>query len=291
MRGHVTMRSNSAPSDPKAKTAEPTTRAKAYSNLTNEYGDVASSPTVAAAIRKAAAGAGDKNVDRASGAKAAADRAEALAHGHPLPGTNQMELIMHGFVPPGMPAQQAAMLYNSLPNNLKMPHVPQPGTPEWIAVMSREPVDPESGLPFSLKEQQIQAANHRIAEEHMRGRFGPVYVPPLHGDRNVAKAASKMADGIARKSDNQVSLISPQYSYDGGNGPASIREMTDSSGNVVSQYGYDPFGRQTRIGGTGPDADFGYAGYYFHQRSGLNLTVHRAYAPSTMFPNSNLSFC
>ena len=56
--------------------------------------------------------------------------------------------------------------------------------------------------------------------------------------------------------------------------------MTDSSGNVVSQYGYDPYGRQTKISGTGPDADFGYAGMYVHQRSGLNLTPHRAYNPA-----------
>jgi len=38
-------------------------------------------------------------------------------------------------------------------------------------------------------------------------------------------------------------------------------------------------GRQTKIGGAGPDADFGYRGYYVHQRSGLNFTSHRACSP------------
>jgi RHS repeat-associated protein len=57
----------------------------------------------------------------------------------------------------------------------------------------------------------------------------------------------------------------------------SVREMTDSSGNIVAQYSYDPYGRVTKLQG-GSDADFGYAGYYLHQRSGLNLTWFRAYS-------------
>ncbi|MCC7527443.1 MAG: RHS repeat-associated core domain-containing protein [Candidatus Melainabacteria bacterium] len=78
-----------------------------------------------------------------------------------------------------------------------------------------------------------------------------------------------------------MSLIEPEYSFDSGNGPPqSIREMTDASGNVVSQYGYDPYGRQIKIGGTGPDADFGYAGTYVHQRSGLLMMGARVYNPS-----------
>jgi RHS repeat-associated protein len=101
----------------------------------------------------------------------------------------------------------------------------------------------------------------------------------MHRNHNVAPSASKMSGDAPRSLDNQMSLISAQYNYDGGTGPTSIREMTDSSGNVVSQYGYDPYGRQIRIGGTGPDADFGYAGYYVHERSGLNLATYRAYSP------------
>jgi RHS repeat-associated protein len=59
----------------------------------------------------------------------------------------------------------------------------------------------------------------------------------------------------------------------------SIREMIHSStGNVVTRYAYDPFGRQTRLEG-GLDADFGFAGMFWLPDSGLNLTLFRAYDP------------
>ena len=148
--------------------------------------------------------------------------------------------------------------------------------------MAGLPPDPTNVLSQGPGRHEADTANQKILEDYTRERFGPVYVPSLHRDHNrvVQPATTKIADGTARHVDNQVSLIPAQYNYDGGTGPASIREMTDASGNTVAQYGYDPYGRQTRIGGTGPDADFGYAGYYVHQRSGLNLAVHRAYSPS-----------
>jgi RHS repeat-associated protein len=58
----------------------------------------------------------------------------------------------------------------------------------------------------------------------------------------------------------------------------SVRELTDSGGNVIAGYDYDPFGRMTRVSGN-RNAAFGYAGYYTHAPSGLNLTLHRAYDP------------
>jgi len=61
----------------------------------------------------------------------------------------------------------------------------------------------------------------------------------------------------------------------------SIRELTNSSGVIQSQYAYDPYGQVTKIVGSGPASDFQYAGYYYHKPSGLNLTLNRAY-------NSNL---
>lgn len=57
----------------------------------------------------------------------------------------------------------------------------------------------------------------------------------------------------------------------------SIRQVTDSAGNVVAQYSYSPFGERTKITVSGPDSDFGFAGTYHHARSGLNLTLFRAY--------------
>ncbi len=59
----------------------------------------------------------------------------------------------------------------------------------------------------------------------------------------------------------------------------SLREVTDRSGSVVARYEYDPFGRMTKVSGS-KDASFGFAGYYVHAPSGLNLTWFRAYDPS-----------
>ena len=57
----------------------------------------------------------------------------------------------------------------------------------------------------------------------------------------------------------------------------SVRVMADSLGNVQASYDFDAFGRITRsVESTA--ADFTYAGYYLHGRSGLSLTLTRAYS-------------
>ncbi len=81
--------------------------------LVDKYGAVANSSTVAAAIKNAEA-TGGQNADRALGAKLAADRDEALAHGYMLPGSNPTTALMYGFVPPGMSQEQAAILSKGL---------------------------------------------------------------------------------------------------------------------------------------------------------------------------------
>jgi RHS repeat-associated protein len=58
----------------------------------------------------------------------------------------------------------------------------------------------------------------------------------------------------------------------------SVREMVSDSGSVVAQYSYSPFGGKTAIVET-TASDFGFAGMYWHSRSGLNLTWFRAYNP------------
>ncbi len=57
----------------------------------------------------------------------------------------------------------------------------------------------------------------------------------------------------------------------------SVRTMTDDSGVVQASFGFDTYGRSTKLEGTA-DSDFGFAGYYIHARSGLNLTRSRAYS-------------
>lgn len=45
---------------------------------------------------------------------------------------------------------------------------------------------------------------------------------------------------------------------------------------MQARYDYDPYGRRTKVSGS-LDADFGFAGHYYHQPSGLHLALYRAY--------------
>lgn len=58
----------------------------------------------------------------------------------------------------------------------------------------------------------------------------------------------------------------------------SIRELTDSSGNVRTRYAYDPYGRRTRLTGD-VETDFGFAGMFWSAEANLSLTQFRAYDP------------
>ncbi|MEQ1910047.1 MAG: RHS repeat-associated core domain-containing protein [Vicinamibacterales bacterium] len=59
----------------------------------------------------------------------------------------------------------------------------------------------------------------------------------------------------------------------------SVREVTDSTGAVVTRNEYDPYGRLTRVAGS-EDSRFGYTGHYAHTPSGLALALYRAYDPN-----------
>ena len=59
----------------------------------------------------------------------------------------------------------------------------------------------------------------------------------------------------------------------------SIREMTDSDGNVRARYDYDLDGVRTKVAGD-RDADFGYTGHYYHQASGLIMAPYRIFDPA-----------
>ncbi|HWD92517.1 MAG TPA: RHS repeat-associated core domain-containing protein [Verrucomicrobiae bacterium] len=59
----------------------------------------------------------------------------------------------------------------------------------------------------------------------------------------------------------------------------SIREVMDDVGVIRAQYDYDPYGTRSvnQITVNPVEADFGFAGYYYHAPSGLSLTLFRAY--------------
>jgi len=68
----------------------------------------------------------------------------------------------------------------------------------------------------------------------------------------------------------------------------SVREMTDSSGTILTRYTYDPYGRTTTNHLSGStDATFQYAGYYAHQPSGLLLTRNVPGVPGREYDATN----
>jgi RHS repeat-associated protein len=77
------------------------------------------------------------------------------------------------------------------------------------------------------------------------------------------------------------SQVSPASEHPSGFNPlahaGSTREMTNGSGTVEAQIGYDPYGRPNQLQGS-MSPDFQLAGYYEHTVSGLNLTLTRSYS-------------
>ena len=59
----------------------------------------------------------------------------------------------------------------------------------------------------------------------------------------------------------------------------SIREVADASGALKARYDYDLWGNSAVLSGN-MNLAFGYTGHYFHQLSGLNLAMYRAYSPT-----------
>ena len=56
----------------------------------------------------------------------------------------------------------------------------------------------------------------------------------------------------------------------------SVRELVDDAGTVQAQYRYSTYGERTKETGN-LDSDWGYAGLWHHQASGLDLATYRLY--------------
>ncbi len=83
---------------------------------------------------------------------------------------------------------------------------------------------------------------------------------------------------VARRFFTQGEQISGTNYYFTKDHLGSVREVLTANSLVQARYDYDPYGRRTVVSGS-LNADFGYAGYYYHVPSGLCLTLYRAYNP------------
>jgi RHS repeat-associated protein len=59
----------------------------------------------------------------------------------------------------------------------------------------------------------------------------------------------------------------------------SVTSLASTTGSIVAQYAYDPYGNRSTLSGT-VVSDVGYAGYFYHAASGLEFTLYRAYDPA-----------
>jgi RHS repeat-associated protein len=121
---------------------------------------------------------------------------------------------------------------------------------------------------------------HRVKEVAANGAvkqwvWCPLAAEPCEerdGSNNVIKRFYWQGEQIA--SISQPSIFNSYYFTRDHLG--SVREMTDSGGNLISRYDYDPYGRRSIITENVP-ADFGFTGFYYDQATGLDLTWFRAY--------------
>jgi len=87
------------------------------------------------------------------------------------------------------------------------------------------------------------------------------------------------SDNVTRRVFPQGEQISGTNYYYTRDHLGSVRELTNSTGVVQTRYSYDMWGVQTIVSGT-LNSELGYAGYYQHIPSGLDLTLARPYNPN-----------
>ncbi len=83
--------------------------------------------------------------------------------------------------------------------------------------------------------------------------------------------------GAGHFKDGELISGTPDLYYYNKDHLGSVRELTDVSGNILSQYNYSPYGQVMKFSENVP-SDFQYAGYYYHAPSGLSLTLNRVYS-------------
>jgi RHS repeat-associated protein len=106
------------------------------------------------------------------------------------------------------------------------------------------------------------------------------FVWGLDRKRNSQLCETRNATGVitAQYFDMGETLNGADYFYSKDH-LSSLRELTDTTGNLKAEYGYDSYGRTAKFNQS-VASDFQFGGYYLHQRSVLSLTIARAYSSS-----------
>jgi RHS repeat-associated protein len=137
----------------------------------------------------------------------------------------------------------------------------------WIRLADETQSCPQYD-PFAGLVKIVETASSSITSTKQFVRCGS----QICEERNASSVITKQFFGFGQ------TLSGSDYFYTRDH-LGSVRDMTNSSGVVQAHYEYGLYGEQTQTVGT-LTADFGYAGYYVHGPSGLNLTTFRAYSPS-----------
>ena len=97
--------------------------------------------------------------------------------------------------------------------------------------------------------------------------------------RCLAHDNTKNGSPVSTQYFDQGAIVSGTAYYYVKDQLGSVTQLVNASGAISAQYGYDPYGNLTVIGGT-LLSDIGYAGYFYHAVSGLNFALFRAYDPA-----------
>lgn len=117
----------------------------------------------------------------------------------------------------------------------------------------------------------VEKQGATVTSDHRYLWNGPTILEERDGTNTETITKRYFSDGVKDGTTNYF------YSRDH---LGSVREVNDSSGNVVARYDYDTWGRQSQTVGTFK-ADWGYTGFFIHNVSGLDLTLSRGYDPTT----------
>jgi RHS repeat-associated protein len=119
-----------------------------------------------------------------------------------------------------------------------------------------------------------------VTTQYLVDDLNPTGLPQVVEEVVNGAVTRQYTYGLQRISENQIiaNLWTPSfYEYDGG---GSVRQLTNSAGQVTDKYEYDAFGHSFTLSGTTPN-NYLYRGEQFDSDLGLYYLRARYYNPAT----------